>query len=143
MLHRAFAAGYDRDGFRLVHFSVQGNHVHMICEADARQALSRAVQRLAIRMAKGLNRVMKRHGKVFSDRYHCRILRKPTETRRAVAYVLNNRLKHAREFGWCVGFVGVDPYSSAASLEPRCTAPPRSWLLARVGTPVECALRLG
>jgi REP element-mobilizing transposase RayT len=33
VLHEAFFAGMDRFGFRLVHFSVQTNHVHMIAEA--------------------------------------------------------------------------------------------------------------
>src|SRR5215467_13431286 len=77
---QAFHVGRDRWGFRLIHYSVQGNHIHLICEADNKGALSRGIQGLAIRMALALNRVMgKKKGKVFSDRYHVHILKKPAE----------------------------------------------------------------
>jgi hypothetical protein len=41
-LRRAFERGCQRFGFRLVHFSVQGNHAHFIVEAPDAQALGRA-----------------------------------------------------------------------------------------------------
>jgi REP element-mobilizing transposase RayT len=33
-LSRAFWGGANRFGFRLVHYSVQGNHVHLLVEAQ-------------------------------------------------------------------------------------------------------------
>ena len=48
----AFAGGCERTGFRLVHFSVQSNHVHLIAEGDCRTSLTRGLQGLAIRMAR-------------------------------------------------------------------------------------------
>jgi REP element-mobilizing transposase RayT len=80
--------------FRLVHYSVQSNHLHLVCEARDRVALSRGIQLLAIRIAKRLNRLWQRAGKLFADRYHDRILRSPNEVRNALAYVLNNAWKH-------------------------------------------------
>jgi REP element-mobilizing transposase RayT len=62
VIFRAFGAGSERFGFRLVHFSVQSNHVHLICEADDARALARGMQGLSIRLAKGLNRGAKRFG---------------------------------------------------------------------------------
>src|SRR4029453_16164418 len=56
-LRACFRRGKDRFGFRLVHHSVQSNHLHLICEAADRLALSRGMQGLAIRLARGLNRV--------------------------------------------------------------------------------------
>jgi hypothetical protein len=38
-----------------VHFSVQGNHVHLLVEAGSRSALVRGLQGLAIRMARAVN----------------------------------------------------------------------------------------
>ena len=49
-------------------------------------------------MAKGLNRVWGRKGKVFADRYHDRILRTPREVRNALRYVLNNGRRHLQHF---------------------------------------------
>src|SRR5438309_1100709 len=93
-LARAFAGGADRFGFRLVHYSVQGNHLHLLVEARDERALSRGMNGLGVRVARGLNRVMRRHGKVLDDRYHSRILRTPTEARRVRVYLLENARKH-------------------------------------------------
>lgn len=103
-LRRAFYSA-SRDGFKLVHYSVQGNHVHLLVEAADARMLSRGMCGLGVRVARGLNRVMQRHGKVLDDRYHAHILRTPTEARRARAYLLQNARKH-------YGVVGVDPYTS-------------------------------
>jgi len=138
-LARGFVGGKDRFGFRLVHFSVQGNHLHLIGEAEDEMALARGMQGLAVRMAKGLNRVMQRRGPVFRERYHAHVLRSPTEAARAVAYVLGNYFHHAAGWGERITNADVDPYSSAAEHEKAWTGvdPPlaveaRTWLL-RVG----------
>ena len=121
---RAFQVGKDRFGFRLVHYSVQGNHLHLIVEAEDRTSLSRGMQGLGIRLAKALNRVMQRSGSVFADRFHAHYLRSKREVARAIAYVLGNWFLHAgRENGpW-----DVDQLSSVA--EPGTTVQPQSWLL--------------
>ena len=78
---------------------MQGNHLHLIVEVTDAVSLSRGMQDLAIRMAKGLNRVMQRSGPVFRERYHAHMLRSPTEVARAVAYVLGNYFRHAAKWG--------------------------------------------
>src|SRR5438445_2906880 len=67
-LRWAFARGCERFGFRLVEFSVQGNHIHCIVEAPDAQTLGRAMKGLEVRMARALNKVMHRTGPVFADR---------------------------------------------------------------------------
>ena len=119
-LARAFWGGANRFGFRLVHYSVQGNHVHMLVEAKDEKALSRGMCGLGVRVAKGLNRVMKRQGKVLGERYHGRILKTPTEVKRARVYLLQNAHKH-------YGLRVADPYTSAKPL-----AEPRTFLMRRV-----------
>src|SRR5215470_8722593 len=78
---RAIAAAFSgvrgRTEFRLIEFSVQGNHLHLIVEAADARSLSRGLQALTIRLAKGLNRVMDHRGAVFADRYHAHVLRSP------------------------------------------------------------------
>jgi hypothetical protein len=61
--------------FRVVHYSVQVNHVHLLVEADSAVALARGGQGLSIRLAKAINRLLERHGRVWSDRFHARPLR--------------------------------------------------------------------
>jgi REP element-mobilizing transposase RayT len=105
VLARAFWGGANRFGFRLVHYSVQGNHLHLLVEAQDERALSRGMNGLGVRIARGLNRLMRRRGKVLEERYHGHILRTPTEVRRARHYLLGNARKHIR-------FVGAGPYAS-------------------------------
>ena len=64
VLEEALRRGAERFGFRLCHYSVQGNHLHMIVEAEDRVALSRGMQGLLVRIAKALNRLWRRRGKV-------------------------------------------------------------------------------
>jgi putative transposase len=124
----ALRVGGDRFDVRVIQFSVQGNHIHLVVEAPHRGALARAIQGFSIRVAKGLNRMMRRKGRVFDDRYHARVLRTPTEVRRAIHYVLENARKHAAERGETYAPGYVDPYSSAGA--PDLALPPaQTWLL--------------
>ena len=108
-LATAFWGGANRFGFRLVHYSVQGNHVHLLVEATDEKALSKGMNGLGTRIARRLNRVMGRKGKVLDDRYHGHILRTPTEVRRARTYLLHNAQKH-------YGQAAADPYTSVVAL---------------------------
>jgi REP element-mobilizing transposase RayT len=134
-LRAAFAAA-SRETFRLVQYSVQGNHLHLIVEAEDKVALSRGMQGLAIRVARGVNKKVGRKGKVFFDRYFPQYMKFPQQVRRGLIYVLNNYLHHPNErvFG------PVDPFSSAAhfdgwreeppvSDDARVCVPARTWLL--------------
>ena len=124
----ALRAGADRFDVRVIEFSVQGNHIHLVVEAPDPRALARAIQGLSIRVAKGLNRMMGRKGRVFDDRYHARLLRTPTEVRHAIRYVLSNARKHAAERRETYSPGYVDPYSSAGA--PDVALPPaQTWLL--------------
>jgi len=141
----ALAKGSARFGFRVVHYSVQSNHLHLIAEAPDRRALTRGVQGLLIRLAKGLNRLWRRKGSVFSDRYHDRILKTPREVRNALVYVLQNGVKHGATF-WLRRSGSqevrtVDPHSSGRWFDGWRDPPPlrggggarpqaaRTWLL--------------
>ncbi len=96
VLRRAFAAGCDRFGFRLIHYSIQNSHMHMVVEAEDRASLTRGLHGLTIRIARGLNKLWGRRGQVFPDRYHEHILCTPREVRNALRYVLLNARRHGR-----------------------------------------------
>ena len=131
----ALNAGADRFGLRLNHFSLQSNHIHLIVEADDRRALSRGMKGIAVRVARAFNRLWRRRGRVFRDRFHARALRTPREVRSALVYVLQNARHHG------LRLLTVDAYSSGPWFDgwrqgtilatgPPC-APARTWLLSR------------
>ena len=120
-----------RFGMRVVHYSIQGTHIHLIVECDDPTTLSRAVQGLAIRLARALNRIAGRVGKVFADRFHAHVMKTLGEVANAVRYVIENFRHHLRED---VAPEGVDPCSSAGWRGVRSgdeipVSPPRTWLL--------------
>jgi REP element-mobilizing transposase RayT len=121
-----FEAALGRFGLRLIEFSILGNHIHLVVEADSHEALSRGMQGLNVRIAKALNRLMQTRGNVLEDHYHAHLLVTPTQLVNAIAYVLGNAAHH---YG---GDVACDPFSSANSDRMRLLARPESWLL-RVG----------
>jgi len=126
----AIGAVRDRDGFRVVHFTIQRNHLHLIVEARDAETLARGIQALSIRIARAINRVLGRSGKVFADRYHAHALKTPTEVANAIAYVLGNSQVHAARKGRAVCPDAVDALSSAANRN--YVAEPQTWLL-RIG----------
>ena len=115
-IRRALREGGAQPHFRVVHYSIQGNHIHLVVEAPDEVALSRGMQSLAVRIARAVNRAASRKGSVFADHYFARELKTPAEVRRAIRYVLDNFILHLR----------ADPQTDpcAGSL-----AEPRTWLL--------------
>jgi len=113
-LERSFASACARPGFRLAHYSLQGNHAHLIVEATDRDALGCGMKAIAARIARAVNRVADRNGRVLADRYHLRLLSTPKEVRNALRYVLLNARRHAAKARTMItGRVRLDPASSA------------------------------
>jgi len=94
--------------FRVVHFSVQLDHIHFIVEATHARALSAGVRGLSISIARRVNALVDRRGKFWADRWHGRALSTPREVRSAIVYVLGNFRKHSR-----AARARLDRYSSA------------------------------
>jgi len=143
--------------FRVIHISVQNTHVHLICEASDKEALSKGMQGLQISAAKHLNAAfsrrrrlrLRRRGRVFADRYHAETLDNPTQVRNALAYVLNNWRRHGvdRSEVFTLANGRFDPYASGLFFagwrdwlrahpfvlprlyEPPLLSQPTSWLL--------------
>lgn len=136
-LGRAFrAAAGAATTCRVVHFSLQPDHIHMIVEAEDRTALSRGLQSLTTRLAIAANRKLGRRGPVFGDRYHARPLCTPREVRNAIVYVLHNFKKHVEgrtidvfsSAAWFGGWADVDERVLRTEDCPVCA--PTTWLLA-------------
>ena len=110
----------NRDWFRVIHYSVQENHVHLIVEAEDAKSLASGVRGLVVRIARRVNRVLQRRGRFWADRWHGRALNGPRQVRNALVYVLQNHQKHTRK-------ASLDPLSSAAAFDGFATTIPRSF----------------
>jgi REP element-mobilizing transposase RayT len=134
-LRGAIADGQKR-AFRIVHFSVQSNHLHLIVEAHDTETLSRGLQGLTVRMARAVNRALAACGTVFAERYHAHELRTPRETRAALLYVLQNWAKHGPGGDY-------DPWSSAAWFDGWSKPPPTGGGLPVVARPRTWLVTIG
>ncbi len=146
---RSLAEASERGNFRVTHYSLQGDHAHLIVEAHGKEALANGMKSIAARLARAVNRVFGRSGPVLDGRFHHRLLRTPREVRNALAYVLLNARRHlaklrgvakaarahldgASSSRW---FDGWRPEAASRLQEARGSpevARPRTWLL-RVG----------
>jgi hypothetical protein len=140
-LERSWREACERERFRLVHYSILNDHVHMIVEAANAGALACGLKAIAARFARAVNRVFHRVGRVLVDRCHVHVLRAPREVRNAIAYVLLNARRHLAKRGLAVPrAAGIDPASSGRwfqgwrsapppAHDPPAVAAPRTWLL--------------
>lgn len=93
-------------GLRVLHFSFQSNHVHLVLEAADNKKLTRGMRSLTITFAKGLKK-----GKVQVERYHLHVLKTVREVKYAIHYVLFNQQKHESGI-----YTKIDDYSSLLSI---------------------------
>ena len=139
---RSLRKACERGVFRVVHYSLQRDHVHMIVEAQGKEALGSGMKSISARLARAVNRVFGRSGPVLDGRYHSRVLRTPREVRNALAYVLLNVRKHFRQRRGIAPPVRLDEASTGRwfngwKVRPRGptapgdpeVSPPHSWLL--------------
>ena len=132
-VRRTFALGCERGDFRLVEYSIQHNHLHMIVEARSQDALSPGMKSIAARFAHAVNRVFRRTGQVIAGRYHVRLLTSPTQVRNALRYVLLNFRKHFKQQTGQAPPVAIDPASSGSQFD--------GWRPSSEGLRVETATR--
>ncbi|MBL8721504.1 MAG: hypothetical protein JNL79_36290 [Myxococcales bacterium] len=139
LLRAAFVA-VRRHGFRVVHYSIQGNHAHLVVEVENHRAFAAGLRALSAHVTHALHRVMRRGGRVLAGRIHARGLHTPSAVRTALRYVLRNRTHHlpaelhldecstAPWFGdWAA--LGLAAPRAGPRPRPRADAPPRTWLL--------------
>jgi putative transposase len=105
----------ERGRFRVVHWVLMRDHVHAIVEAASARDLASGMKAMCARLARAVNRVFRRCGRVIADRFHLHVLRTPREVRAAIAYVLLNARRHAAKAGRRNDPIGrIDPASSGS-----------------------------
>jgi REP element-mobilizing transposase RayT len=111
-----------RGDFRIVHLSIQRTHLHLLVEADDKDALALGMQGFQISAAKHLNAAIsrgklgpRRRGTVFPDRYHAEIITSPRQARHTLSYVLSNWRKHQEDRAQPMNAWTIDWFSSAVT----------------------------
>jgi hypothetical protein len=102
-LHKAIRNARSH-GLKIMHYSLQHNHVHLIIEATNNKLLTKGMRSLTITLAKAINK-----GRIQIQRYHLHVLKTIRERKNAVHYVLLNEKKHT-------GKMTVDSYSTIGLL---------------------------
>lgn len=80
---------FDGGAFRIIHFSLQDNHLHLIVEAVSDHAFRRGMRSFTINFARAINAVIGAHGRVWF-RYHSTVIKTKRYARNCIAYVLGN-----------------------------------------------------
>jgi REP element-mobilizing transposase RayT len=142
-----------RERIRIVHVSLQRNHVHLLVEAEDKAALARGMQGFQISAARNINTMLgvgcrRRRGRVFADRYFAEAITTPRRAHHALSYVVNNWRKHGEDQQGLARTWLVDPFSSGVwfpdwqeldgkhflwpirdTYDPLVVRRPQSWLL--------------
>ncbi len=134
VLREVFERVNSRAGFKVIHYSIQGNHIHFLIEAADERTLTSGMRSLNVQIANALNAVMNRKGRVLADRYHARILKTPTEVQKTLRYVLRNYEHHLQRV---LPAQWRDPFATANAP----FAAPSTWLLAMATKAAASALR--
>jgi REP element-mobilizing transposase RayT len=135
---RSLAEAKERGDFRVAHYALQHDRLHLIVEAQGMQALANGMKSIGARLARAMNRTCGRSGPVLDGRYHHHLLRTPQEVRQTLAYVLlagrreasrARPLDPASSARWFDGFrPEVVSRFPAARGDPE-VAPAHTWLL--------------
>lgn len=115
--------------FAVVHWSLQANHIHLVCEAETSAVLARKLGGFFAQLARELNRHWSRKGKLFPERFESRVLASPREVRAALVYTLQNARKHG-----CWHGRGPDSYSSGGDFDGWSDFPAQSSRLPKART---------
>ncbi len=81
-------------GLRVVHYTLEHNHVHLLIEGESNLMLSKGMQGLGVSLAKKINSLLRIKGQRYKHRYHLRILRSASQVRNVINYILKNGMKH-------------------------------------------------
>lgn len=132
----ALAKARTRLGVRIVGYTVQGDHVHLVVEAVDFTALARAMTGLQVRIARAANAILERKGAVFAGRFHSSVLRSPSQVRNALGYLVDNAARHARSAGRALADAVAARFTSLGFLDLRAHRP---WAERATGPPVLAA----
>ena len=106
---RQLLAGAEQRGVRTVAYALMGSHIHWLVMCDSDEELRDGTRYLFGLLARRLNRLWGRRGKLFVERYWSVCCRSAKQAFAALSYVLRN----AAVGGYWVGARTLDRYTGA------------------------------
>lgn len=91
---------------KIIHYTLEYNHVHLLVEADTHHALHRGMQAFGISFSKAINKTKRLKGTVYKHRYHFRQICSSRELKNVLHYIFHNGIKHGRTSSL------IDPFNS-------------------------------
>ncbi|MGZ3788931.1 MAG: transposase [Bacteriovorax sp.] len=95
-----------RQGLKVIHYSLEYDHVHLLIEAENNHILGKGMQAFGVTLSKAINRMRRLKGGVYKHRYHFRQISGTRELKNVMKYIFTNGLKHKTAKGI------VNPYNS-------------------------------
>jgi REP element-mobilizing transposase RayT len=83
-----------KKGLRVIHFSLEFDHVHLLIEAPDNFILGKGMQSLGVTLVRGINKLGQTSGEVYKHRYHFRKINSTRELKVVMNYIFHNGVKH-------------------------------------------------
>jgi REP element-mobilizing transposase RayT len=102
--------GARKRGVRTLSFAIMPNHIHILCIANSAATLRDATRYVLGQLARFVNQLFRRRGKVFTDRYWSTCITTVKQGWTALCYVLKNaKVAGLRVLRGCLdAYSGVD-----------------------------------
>ena len=103
---RRLIANLDGSGVSLLAYCITSNHVHLLVVSDDPEAIPRFMQRQQGEFGGWYNRLKKRKGSFWTDRYHATMIESGEHLWRCMRYcdlnmVRAGAVEHPRKWRWC------------------------------------------
>jgi REP element-mobilizing transposase RayT len=96
-----------KQGLRVIHFSLEYDHVHLLIEAENNTTLGKGMQAFGVTFSKAINRVRKTTGKVYKHRYHFKAITSPKQLKNVMSYIFKNGVKHGTSKSMLNGYNSI------------------------------------
>jgi len=83
-----------KQGLRVIHYSLEFDHVHLLIEAENNLILAKGMQSFGVTFSKAINRLRKLKGGVYKHRYHFRRIVGARQLKNVLNYIFSNGVKH-------------------------------------------------
>lgn len=96
---------------RVIHYTLEFNHVHLLVEADCHKVMHRGMQAFGISIAKAINKFKMKTGQVYKNRYHLKKITNPVQLKNVLHYIFHNGVHHKS------GTTLLNPFNSLPAAE--------------------------
>lgn len=83
-------------GIRVIHYTLEYNHVHLLVEAHCHTVMHRGMQAFGISFSKAINKIKQCGGTVYKHRHHIKKITSALQLKNVLTYIFHNGVHHKR-----------------------------------------------